>query len=283
MDFVQGMDVNHNRAGVPLKPFKQNGGRFVLAKCSEWETLDVTYLDYQKESASYYLPFGGFLYWRVDYDPLSQARFYCENLGKVQFPPIVDFEKPFNVQADGKTPLKPPTENVKHLKIVVSEILKITNKPKIMLYTSYNAWEVLAANDPFIKEVILWVANWGRNTPLLPVGATEWCVWQDTNTFTVEGYPKNLDGDKFNGNEAAFEAQIAVWNNGGTTPPPPPEEHTHPELQKDIDRLTTENIAMSNAIVALSKRHDGDIAQLARMVEDLQGKMTGVGKAALGE
>lgn len=72
---------------------------------------------------------------------------------------------------------------------------------------------------------------------MLPVGATEWTFWQYTNNYQVEGYPKGVDANRFNGNEAEFEKYVASLNGTPPPPPPPPPEHDHAEILAKLDEL----------------------------------------------
>ena len=96
-DYVLGIDLNHYRKDVPLRQAKSQGVRFVIGKCSEGLTLvDETYEPYKLESEARNLPFGGFLYWRVIYDAVKQAKHFVDSLGETDFPPIVDVERYLN-------------------------------------------------------------------------------------------------------------------------------------------------------------------------------------------
>jgi lysozyme len=218
-DNVLGIDVNRYRAGVPLKTCKQQGVRFVIGKCSEGLTwVDPTYEDYKLDSKNKYLPFGGFMYWRVIYDAVGQAEHFCNSLGEVDLPPIVDVERYLNTVYGSNTPLRSIGTNRNHLRIVLNEVERLTDR-RPMIYTNYASWRTLMGDAPFINEYECWIANYGRLTPYLPIPLKEWKIWQFTNAYKVEGYYKGIDANWFNGNEAEFEA----WYKGTqVTPPAPP-------------------------------------------------------------
>lgn len=228
-DYVLGVDLNDYRKGVPLKTFKQQGGRFVINKATEGtslvhETLEI----YRAEAASKNLPFGAYIYWRFIYDAAEQAEYYCEKLGKVQLPPIVDVERYFNRNSNG-SPIVSVQANKNHLKVVLDTIEnKLNFKP--MIYTNWATWNEQFGNWDLIKDYDLWVANYGRPSPWLPEPAENWVLWQFTNAYYIDGYSRGVDGNYFNGNEGEFEAQLQswdeIWNPPPPPPPPPPSENT---------------------------------------------------------
>ena len=212
-DNVLGLDLSRYREGVPLKTAKQQGVRFILTKCSEGTAYtDPEYFRYQADSAAKGLPFGGFLYWRFIFEAVAQAKYYCSKLlehGAVQFPPIVDVERLYNVK-EGTTDqvLVSVQANRNHLQIVLN-VIEEELGVKPMIYTNYESWRVLMGNWDIWDEYELWVANWRTiGAPLLPLPAKAWKVHQWTNAYKVEGYTRGLDADWYNGNEGDFEIQL---------------------------------------------------------------------------
>ena len=218
-DNVLGIDVNRYRKNVPLVQAKIQGVRFLIGKCSErlaW--VDPTYGYYKKAAKSRNLPFGGYMYWRVLYDAALQAKHFVNTLGETEFPPIIDVERYLNTFYGTNVPLKPINFNRAHLRIVLNEVERLTDR-KPMIYTNFASWRTIMADDPIINEYPVWVANYGRTTPYLPMPLKEWTLWQWTSTYKIEGYYRGVDANYFNGNEAAFETWLESMK-----PPEPPEE-----------------------------------------------------------
>ena len=223
-DNVLGIDVNRYRVGVPLKQAKIQGVRFVIGKCSEGLShVDFTYEDYKLESKNKSLPFGGYMYWRVVYDAAKQAKHFVDTLGETEFPPIVDVERYNNVYYGTNRPLRSIGANVNHLRIVLNEIERLTDR-KPMIYTNFGSWQTLTGSHSMVNEYEAWVASWGQNriAPYMPVPLKEWKVWQWTNIYKVAGYYRGLDANWFNGNEADFAAWLESMK--PQPPPPPPEQ-----------------------------------------------------------
>ena len=211
-DFTLGVDLNRYRVDVPLKTVKQQGGRFVIGKATEGTNwLDPSYKPYQMEAKNKDLPFGGYMYWRVIYDAVKQAKWYVDNLGDTEFPPIVDVERINNVKYGTNIPLRTHQQNINHLSIVLNEIERLTDREP-MIYTNAYSWSVLTGNHPLILEYEAWVANYGRLLPYLPIPLKQWVLWQFTSTYKVAGYAKGIDANWFNGNEAEFAAWLKSKN-----------------------------------------------------------------------
>ena len=219
VDRVLGIDLNHYRKNVPLKTAKQQGVRFLLGKCTEGTSMvDETYHPYKLEAANKFLPFGGYMYWRVGFDAVKQAKHYVDTLGDTEFPPIVDVERINNVKYGTNIPLYSHQVMVNHLRIVLNEIERLTGR-RPMIYTNAYSWSVLTGNNPMINEYEAWVANYGRLVPYLPIPLKIWRVWQWTSTYKIAGYYRGVDANWFNGNEAQFATWLASV---AITPPPPP-------------------------------------------------------------
>ena len=216
-----GLDLNRYRVGVPIKTAKQQGVRFIIGKATEGTNwLDPSYKPYQLESKNKNLPFGGYMYWRVVYDAVKQAKWFVDNLGDTEFPPIVDVERINNVKYGTNIPLRSHQTSVNHLSVVLSEIERLTDR-KPMIYTNAYSWSVLTGNNAIINQYEAWVANYGRLVPYLPKPLDEWTLWQYTSIYKVAGYSKGVDANWFNGNEA----ELAAWlKSVSVNPPPPPVE-----------------------------------------------------------
>jgi GH25 family lysozyme M1 (1,4-beta-N-acetylmuramidase) len=238
MDKVLGIDLNDYRKGVPLRQAKQQGVRFVINKATEgtesgWNLVHDTLEIYRADAKLLGLPFGAYLYWRFQFDAVEQAEFYCKHLGKVQFRPIVDCERTNN-RGSGGGPIVSTQANINHLRVVCEKIFEITGV-KPMIYTNWATWKELFGNSTWFADngYELWVASygWWRTSPLMPIGFAAWRLWQWTSAYKIEGYYRGVDGNWFNGNDAAFEAYIAqiakLWNPEPEPEPEPPIEWTY--------------------------------------------------------
>lgn len=90
------------------------------------------------------------------------------------------------------------------------------------IYTSWWMWQQCANNSLDFGSRPLWVAHYGVNSPRLPSGWTNWVLHQFSSTTFHPGYNYVLDTNRFNGDDAKYQAFIAS-NLGGVIPEPEPE------------------------------------------------------------
>lgn len=231
-DYVLGLDLNDYRSGVDLRQAKRQGVRYVINKATEgvadgahW--IHDTLEEYRQKASDVLLPFGAYLYWRFAFDAVKQAELYLEHLGEVQFPPIVDVER-INNRREGGGPLVSVQANVNHLRIVLDTIEEKTGL-KPIIYTNWATWNEIFGNSTAFSDYKLWVANYGRSTPWLPVPwqPENWLIWQWTSSYAIDGYSRGVDANWFKGNEGEFEAYIASviaqWHPPAPPVEPPPE------------------------------------------------------------
>lgn len=236
MDYTLGIDLNDYRKNVPLKTAKQQGVRFVINKATEGTEAGPNWLHstleiYRAESKQLGLPFGAYHYWRFAFDAVAQAEYYCKHLGEVQFRPIIDCER-INNRAAGGGPIVSVQANINHLRVVCEKVYEITGV-KPMIYTNWATWNELFGNTTWFNDngYELWVASYRLYAPYMPKGWGTWKLWQFTSAYKIAGYYRGVDGNYFNGNEAAFEAYIAqiakLWNPEPEPEPEPPIEWTY--------------------------------------------------------
>lgn len=266
-DYAEGLDLNHWRPGVDLRVAKQQGIRFIITKATQGDYYtDDTYEHYRDESKAKGLPFGAYMYWDAAIDPLKQAKYFFDHVGDdPELLPVWDIEK------YGNQGVLEPTTAAQQLNDGLQETARLFDRD-VMIYTSRDSWTVLTANSSIIAAYPLWVANWtSAAQPTLPVGASEWVFWQYTNQYQVVGYNRGLDANRFNGNEAQFEAYVKSLNGQ-----PPPTSHDHPDYEAEHENMN-----------ALLDKHDKDITAIIGQLQNqqteidkLQDQMSGIGKAA---
>lgn len=155
----------------------------------------------------------------------------------MQFPPIVDVERIFNVKYGTKsTPIVSIQANRNHLKIVLDTIEEKTGLVPI-IYTNFATWRALFQDWDIWDEYELWVANWRLgHSPYLPFPQKRWLIHQFTAAYKVEGYNRGLDANWFNGNEGELEKRLDAWWklwHPNTTPEPTLETFVTLDITKD--------------------------------------------------
>ena len=239
LDLVEGLDLNRYRPGVDIKTAKQQGIRFIITKATQGTTIyDPEYENYRDEAKAKGLPFGAYCYWQAGVDPIAQAQYFFDHVGNdIDLLPILGVEK------YGNQGVLSQSAAAQHIHDTLLEIERLFERAA-MIYTNRDSWQVLTGNSPIIKEFALWAASWTTSsTPVLPIGAVTWVIWQYTNNYRVEGYSKGIDGNRFNGNEGEFEEYVASLN--GDEPQP---EHDHAEILERLDRLDSELVIVKSRL-----------------------------------
>lgn len=102
------------------------------------------------------------------------------------------------------------------------------------VYTGPYAWkEIMRTGGHGHRR--LWVANYGVNSPALPIGGDwdTWWLWQHTSSGRQPGYYGNLDMNRFNGTKEQWDRWV-----GGANPSPLTREEQHDlmwnHLRKDL-------------------------------------------------
>ena len=128
---------------------------------------------------------------------------------------------------EGATPLRRQT---------VQEYIRLTEMqvaPIEGIYTSKYYWSVIMGGA-YYTDKKLWVAAHNYIVPPLPVGWTDYWLWQRSSTGRFSGYSGNLDTNKFRYSDADF----AEWI-GEEAPAPPIEPPEEPVKLFDAKVITT--------------------------------------------
>ena len=95
------------------------------------------------------------------------------------------------------------------------EIEKLWGRRPI-IYTSSGFWNAsMLTGWPrkaplWTNEYGLWIAHYTQaSQPTLPKGFDHWQFWQYTDSDHVEGVAGHVDGDRFNGTRADFQAYLS--------------------------------------------------------------------------
>ncbi|NIM95373.1 MAG: hypothetical protein GTO18_16885 [Anaerolineales bacterium] len=108
---------------------------------------------------------------------------------------------------------------------------------KPVVYTAAWTWDQHIGDVPWAADYDLWVVHYyypNVQVPRLPVGWSEWKLWQYSDKGRVSGIPSETDLDFFDG---TLE-EMREWAGNGTTPPPPSNlEKRVEELERRMDEL----------------------------------------------
>ena len=155
----------------PIKAYAA-GARFVFIKASEGVLLDPDMLmNWQNCKGKLYR--GAYHYFRWQYSPLDQARFFAGVLkaDPGELPPVIDFESRNGVPGR--------VAAVAGLTMFVTEFERITGKQQqLMIYTGPSFWREYGSTAAAWAERPLWIANYGTTTPAIPPPWQKWDFWQ---------------------------------------------------------------------------------------------------------
>ncbi len=189
---LPGIDVSHYQGVINWTGVKAAGIIFAYAKATE----GVTYTDPQfsnnwagMKAAGVFR--GAYLFFHSNDDPTTEANYYLSVVGTIQLgdlPPLLDVEV---------TDSQPAATIAANLSTCANRIQAVTGRTPV-IYTSPSFWTTSVASTNF-SGFPLWIANWGVTCPSLPVGWTNWAIWQYSDTGTVSGISGAVDLDELNG------------------------------------------------------------------------------------
>ena len=195
---IMGLDVSKYQGQIDFAAVAGAGYRYVLVKA----TQGVDYIDpnfktnYQQAKAAGLLV-GAYHYYMTDDEPEPQFQNFSGNAGLLSgdLPPVVDIE------ALAKNSLPDLAQNLQQF----LEQLEQHHGVKPIIYTGENF-----ANQYLngLGAYPLWLAEYGVDSPTLPHGWQTWTFWQYSQSTTVAGIEGKVDGDRFNGDEAALKALL---------------------------------------------------------------------------
>lgn len=218
------IDASHWRWPTDLQNVLNVGAVGFITKATEGTTwVDDYYDDWQIQADQLDIPFGSFHYWRVAYDPRTQAQHYFDIAtawARPLFPPIIDVEKTYNVG------VKSLSSASAHLQVLCMATEELWGE-KPWIYTSYYSVKDMLGNPSWMGNFPLYVASYAP-TPSIPVPwankpAPQYELWQDTSTFKIPGTVfAGYDRDWWKGSLASYAAYIQERKNIINPPPPLP-------------------------------------------------------------
>jgi hypothetical protein len=137
---------------------------------------------------------GAYQFFEPGEDPTAQANLLLQAMGPLQpgdLPPVLDME------VTGGQSAAAIVANVQTWMNVVEKATGVIP----VIYTAPGFWNRSVGSTTFGANP-LWVANWGVAAPTLPVGWSNWAIWQYSDTGFVPGILGQVDLDEFNGSLA---------------------------------------------------------------------------------
>jgi len=251
---VFGMDISHWAGGpVNFRVAKENGCQFVFIKATN-NGYEVDWFRENWELARLAgVPRGAYAWLypsRIKSANTQANQLYelLEELGHGELPPVVDFEKTWY-------DYEPANPDAKDLWGFLETYWRVSGV-KPIIYTGPSYWDEHGTKETHWAEYMLWIANYDKDTPTVPlpwgsVGNPRWTFWQWTERgkgtdFGVDKYRKRaVDLNYFNGSISEFER---VFESPPTIPylPPPvfvPVEQPEGDNMAELHASTARHIA----------------------------------------
>ena len=198
-DTIRGIDFN--RMG--------SVSEFVIVKVGQKDYIDSDFEVNWNTSKLAGIPRGSYWFYDSRYDPKKQAEIYIEALGNDlgELPLFADFEESYNGTYKGW----------RNWKIFLDRLAELAPSKEIGIYTAYYYWKDNAvdvgADLNYFGQYLLWVANYGVSSPLLPKPWTDWLFWQYTDSGSGSYYGTEssaIDLNYFNGTLQEFNDRFDI-------------------------------------------------------------------------
>lgn len=181
-----GIDVSHHQSVIDWGKVAGAGVVFSFLKATEASTfVDRRFAYNWRETKKQGVLRGSYHFFRPHAPVERQISNFLNTQGKLEsgdLPPVLDLEVPESWRS---LSLKKRIAIVRQWLDAVEAALGI--KPIIYLSSSFPA-DVLGS-DPFLKNYLLWVANYKVSRPRVPAPWTNWNFWQFSETGRVTGVP----------------------------------------------------------------------------------------------
>ncbi|HEX8361333.1 MAG TPA: GH25 family lysozyme [Longimicrobium sp.] len=200
-DSLDGIDVSHWQGTIDWTAVRGSGVDFAFIKATEGATYaDPQFARNWAAAADAGVMRGAYHYFRPSVDPVKQAENFLRaaRIGPNDLPAVLDVETSEGVAGDAL---------LRAVRTWLETVERATGKRPIV-YTYPDFWNRYAAGS--IGPYPLWIANYGRDVPQIPIGWNDWTFWQYTSTGRVPGIAGDVDQNRFNGGSAQLAALAAA-------------------------------------------------------------------------
>lgn len=194
---VKGVDVSVYQGTVRWSAVRGSGREFALARVSDGlKHVDSSFERNWAGIRAAGMVRGAYQFFRPGQDAAAQADLMIKKVGRLgpgDLPAVIDVEV-----TDGRS----AQAVLQGVSTWVRRVAAGTGRTPL-LYTSPGFWAGLKGASAF-RGADLWVAHWYTSCPTMPVGFTNFTLWQLSARAQVSGIRGNVDGDRFNGSLAAL-------------------------------------------------------------------------------
>lgn len=184
-DIYVGIDISKYQSQIDWSKLKDID--FVICKKSEGLTLEDS--KYEHHIKNIPCLKGVYHFFRPQYSGVDQGKFFLKNLDTVciDLKPVIDVEwSKWWTQSNKKIGISRLCDMV--------EYVEKNWGCKPIIYTSPKFWNTFIGDQPELKGVNLWVADWrGDTIPELPCGFDDWYIWQQSSSKKIDGVSGPVD------------------------------------------------------------------------------------------
>lgn len=196
---VKGFDVSHHQGDVQWKKISPKAYQFVYLKATEGgDFKDTKFQDNWLQAREQGFLVGAYHFYRLCREGKIQAENFIETVPNKPdaLPPVIDLEYDSKcINAFSKEQL------LQEIQVMHDQLLKHYGKQPIF-YISKSFYNIVLAGE--FKKTPLWVREY-QGQPVLK-NNPEWLFWQHTNQGQIQGVPKTVDLNVFNGDAKQWQA-----------------------------------------------------------------------------
>jgi lysozyme len=196
---IDGIDVSHWQGAIDWRAVRGGGIDFAFIKATEGGTYtDPKFATNWAAAADAGITRGAYHYFRPNVDAVKQAEHFLRvtRLGPGDLPAVLDVETSDGLAGDAL---------LRAIRGWLETVERATGKRPIV-YTYPDFWNRYVSASP--GPYALWIASYGRDQPLMPIGWSDWTFWQSSATGRVPGIQGDVDLDHFRGGSAELAALV---------------------------------------------------------------------------
>ncbi|MDO9546900.1 MAG: GH25 family lysozyme [Pelolinea sp.] len=194
MAYIKGVDFCHWQANIDFSKLVNNGIKFAIFKAGEIpassrnEFTDEMYQRNITESKIHHIICGAYYFFHPVISAARQARHFdtvMQKFGQPDLPPVIDVEVEDKME---------PDEIASELKAMSDALVSRGYRTPII----YSRWGFLVnkVGEPYwIKNHMLWLAQYSNNLVNKPADMSNVIMWQYTDKLKVPGIGVALDGN----------------------------------------------------------------------------------------
>ena len=189
-----GADVSEYQGTISFGQVKASGKiGFMYLKATEGLTMDdAKYSEYHDGAKVNGIPTGAYHFFHFLTDPTAQANHFLASISgrEGELLPMVDVER----ASEPRVALN-ARDSIGRLGVFIDAVDSKLHGRKTIIYTGYDFWQTTLQGSDSFKGHPLWVAAYGEPPAPVPAGWSKATIWQNTDSLSVPGITKPVDGD----------------------------------------------------------------------------------------